>query len=68
MAAILLMELANHVEDGPALVHADRAGPPNPLAHSTHPARGQFGEARTTRIEPVEPNYGKAAGALVSSL
>jgi hypothetical protein len=39
-AAILPMELTNHIEDGPALIHAYRTDPANPLAHSAHPAGG----------------------------
>ena len=39
-AAILPMELTNHIEDGPALIQAYRTDPANPLAHSAHPAGG----------------------------
>jgi hypothetical protein len=65
---ILPMELADNIQDGAGSIDPDRAGPAYLLAHRLHPASGQFREPGTAGIEPVEPQYGNAAGSLVPGL
>jgi hypothetical protein len=44
LTAILPVKLADNVEDGATVIHADRASPPDTLADRPQPTSGQLGE------------------------
>lgn len=62
------MKLTDDIEDGAALVHADRASPSEALANRSAPSRRVIAEPGAAGVLAVKPEYGSAACPLVPAL